>query len=406
MATESEECFRSVFENAAVGIARVGVDGRFLHVNDRLCEILGYARRELLERTFAEITHPDDVGVSLAAARDLLAGRSARFDLEKRYVAKGGSVVWVRLSTSLVRDVGGEPVYFVTVLQDISAWKSAEQSLRDLNAELEQRVANRTQVLEQQAVQLRRLAMQLSDAEQRERSRLATTLHDGLQQLLVAAQMRLQTSRRFVTDAGLAHLAKLNDLLNEAIRVSRSLVAELSPPVLQNAGFIEAVEWLAEWFRDKHELEVRLERKEKLPDIPRKTKIILFQIVRELLFNVVKHSDSRTAAVRLAGNHDRVQVLVEDQGRGFDPQQVAWDRSAVGFGLFNIRERLDAIGGTFQITSAPGQGTRVEVWSPPLRAASAAEAEARLTSEAVGGGPPGSNGLRPAITRFEESEVK
>jgi PAS domain S-box-containing protein len=128
---ESEERFRATFEHAAVGAAQVGTDGRWLRVNRRLCEIVGYTAGELLERTFEDITHPADLEVDLERARAMLRGELQTYTMEKRYVRKDGSPVWVNLTVSLVRDGPGEPRYFIAVVEDISERKRIEEE-RDL----------------------------------------------------------------------------------------------------------------------------------------------------------------------------------------------------------------------------------------------------------------------------------
>ena len=127
---ESEERFRATLEQATVGIAHTALDGRWLRVNQSLCEILGYTREELLEKTFQEITHPDDLEDNLGYMRLLLAGEISTFSMEKRYIKKDGSVVWVNLTVSLVREPAGDPSYFIAVLEDISKRKRAEEELR------------------------------------------------------------------------------------------------------------------------------------------------------------------------------------------------------------------------------------------------------------------------------------
>jgi PAS domain S-box-containing protein len=128
---ESEERFRATFEHAAIGAAQVGIDGRWLRVNRRLAEIVGYEPDELLETTFQDITHPDDLEGDLAQVRRLLAGELQTYTLEKRYLRKDGPVVWVNLTVSLVRDSSGEPAYFIAAIEDISARKKTEEE-RDL----------------------------------------------------------------------------------------------------------------------------------------------------------------------------------------------------------------------------------------------------------------------------------
>jgi PAS domain S-box-containing protein len=132
----AEARFRATFEQAAVGIAHVAPDGRWLQVNNRLCDIVGYARGELLELTFQQITHPDDIAKDLGQAKRLLDGAIPYYALEKRYLRKDGRTVWINLTVSLVRNGAGKPDYLVKVVEDIGARKAAEQALRALADDL------------------------------------------------------------------------------------------------------------------------------------------------------------------------------------------------------------------------------------------------------------------------------
>jgi PAS domain S-box-containing protein len=126
---ESEERFRGTFANAAVGIAHVGLDGRWLRFNERLCEITGYSRDELAARTFQDITHPDDLDADLDNVTALLAGAAERYVMEKRYRRRDGSLIWVNLTVSLMRS-NGAPAYFISVIEDINPRRLAEERLR------------------------------------------------------------------------------------------------------------------------------------------------------------------------------------------------------------------------------------------------------------------------------------
>ncbi|MEE8392026.1 MAG: EAL domain-containing protein [Anaerolineae bacterium] len=126
---ESEERFRATFEQAAVGMTLTAPDGRWLRVNQKLCDIVGYTRKELLGKTFHEITYPDDLETNLEHIRQVLAGETQTFSLEKRYIRKDDSLIWVDLTTSLVRGPSGEPKYFITVLEDVTRRKMAEEQL-------------------------------------------------------------------------------------------------------------------------------------------------------------------------------------------------------------------------------------------------------------------------------------
>ena len=127
---QSEERFRSTFEQAAVGMSHNDLDGAWIRVNDRLCDMLGYTRAELLAMTFRDVTHPDDLAANVACARRCLAGEISSYVLEKRYIHKDGSYLWGTLTVSLVRDPAGAPQYFISVFEDISQRKSAELRLR------------------------------------------------------------------------------------------------------------------------------------------------------------------------------------------------------------------------------------------------------------------------------------
>jgi PAS domain S-box-containing protein len=135
---ESEERFRGAFEFAAIGMALVAPDGRFLRVNPSLCRIVGYSPEELLATKFQAITHPADLDADVEYVQRMLEGSIPHYQMEKRYLCKDGHLVWIQLSVSLVRDGGGQPLYFVSQIQDISARKEAEAGL--VESELRYRI--------------------------------------------------------------------------------------------------------------------------------------------------------------------------------------------------------------------------------------------------------------------------
>ncbi|HUW60531.1 MAG TPA: response regulator [Candidatus Bathyarchaeia archaeon] len=244
--------------------------------------------------------------------------------------------------------------------------KRAEEQLRELNETLEQRVAERTAMAEERASQLRALANELTQSEQRQRRRFAQMLHDELQQLLIAAKFRVGALRsRTSGEEQLDAVDQVDELLDESIKASRVLTIELSPPILYDAGLVPALEWLAGWMREKHGLTTAVDANEEAEPDSEDIRILLFEAVRELLFNVVKHAqiDEATVLVQKTPN-DEITVTVEDTGAGFDPKS-AQDRSGgAGFGLFSILERFGLVGGHMDIETAPGMGTRVTLRVP------------------------------------------
>jgi PAS domain S-box-containing protein len=156
----AEARYRAVFDQAAMGVARVGPDGRFLEVNDRFCAMLGYSREELGEMKFQQVTHPDDADASVERSQTMLAGGNDTYSVEKRYVTKSGSVLWVNLTVSLVRPGDGTPAYFVSIIEDIGHRKRAEveqqryqSQLRLMINELNHRVKNTLATVQSMAAQ-------------------------------------------------------------------------------------------------------------------------------------------------------------------------------------------------------------------------------------------------------------
>jgi signal transduction histidine kinase len=262
-----------------------------------------------------------------------------------------------------IRDDHDRVDRWIGVLTDIHDRKRAEEQLRLLNEELERRVVERTTIAERRAQQLREMTLELTQAEQRERRRLAQVLHDHLQQLLVAAKMQLGGLLTRVGGEDQATVRGLVDLMNEAVASSRSLTVELSPPVLYEGGLVPALRWLGRRMHEQHNLEVEIDAEQDIETETEDLRVVLFLSVRELLFNVAKHAQTPRAVVRLGRENGRITAEVEDGGPGFDPE-AAERATAGGFGLFSIRERLRALGGDLAIDSAPGRGARMKLMLP------------------------------------------
>ena len=131
-----DSLFQNAFEHAAIGMALVGPDGKWLRVNRSVCEITGYSEEELLKRSFQDITHPDDLDLDLANVGKMLAGEIYGYQMEKRYFHKNGAIVWVLLSVSLVRDAEGRPRFFISQIQDITSRKESERQLGEASVEI------------------------------------------------------------------------------------------------------------------------------------------------------------------------------------------------------------------------------------------------------------------------------
>lgn len=211
--------------------------------------------------------------------------------------------------------------------------------------------------LEERAQRLRVLAGQLNRAEQRERSRIARLLHDHLQQILVAAKMQVEGLRPRVADEDVDHL---REMLDEVLEVSRTLTIELSPPVLLDAGLAAALKWLVRWMNDRHNLRVVADIDKEAEPASDQVRLMLFHALREVLLNVSKHAKVDEARVTMRQNGDDVEIIVADEGVGFDPSILEPNSEVPSeMRLGNLRERVELIGGSMTIDTAPGKGCRV-----------------------------------------------
>jgi two-component system CheB/CheR fusion protein len=205
---------------------------------------------------------------------------------------------------------------------------------------------------------LSRLASQLTLAEQSVRKQLASTLHDGLQQLLFSAGITLdQAVKPNSQDDQAALLQKARAVVKEAIETTRTLTANLFPPVLHVGGLPAALSWLAKRTQEQYNVIVNVTADPQANPETSDVRILLFEAVRELLFNAVKHAHVDRVDVNLAlGPGDTIHIQVSDEGAGFDPSATLYDRNhpQAGLGLFSIQERFALLGGHLDIVSSPG----------------------------------------------------
>ncbi len=247
-----------------------------------------------------------------------------------------------------------------------AALRESEERLRALTMHLEQIVTDRTQELTQSQDRLRALATELNLTEQRERKRLAMELHDHLAQMLVLCRLKLGQSKRIagVVPECQRLIQQTEDVLNEALTYTRTLVADLAPPVLHDFGLPAALKWLADYM-ERHELAVALEMEDgESVVLPENQAVLLFQSVRELLMNASKHADTGAATVAVRRREGLLEIEVRDEGKGMDPGAADVHPRSAKFGLFSIRERMRAMGGDFVVDSAPARGTTATLTLP------------------------------------------
>ncbi len=271
-----------------------------------------------------------------------------------------GTRIPVATHATPLRDASGTLAGGVDILVDLTERKETERALQNSAADLERRIVARTGELLLSQERLRALASDLTLTEQRERRRLATELHDYLAQLVVASRIRLGQVIPSIQDAtASAALSNVDSMLNEALTYTRSLVAELSPHILYQFGLSQSLVWLGEQMK-QHGLEVAVNTAAQPFTLPDDQAILLFQSVRELLFNVIKHAKIDRACITINVEEDRRQlgICVEDEGTGFDVTELTTSKNTrCKFGLLSIRERMELLGGECELSSVPGGGT-------------------------------------------------
>lgn len=243
--------------------------------------------------------------------------------------------------------------------------RKAEADLMTAREELERRVEDRTRRIREYQEQLRTLTAEMALVEERERRKIAVELHDQIGQTLALIKIRLGSLATQAIAVDIAdELNAVRSLTEDAIQFTRSLMTELSPPVLYELGCVAAMEWLVDQVREKYGLEIRFVDDGMPKFVDDRSKIALFKSARELLMNVVKHAGATTVWLRMRCDGQTVTVEVQDDGVGFDPSTCFSDGSSGGFGLLSIRERMHHVGGTFTTESSPGAGTTMIITVP------------------------------------------
>ncbi|MDQ7838020.1 MAG: PAS domain S-box protein [Thermodesulfobacteriota bacterium] len=343
---ESEARYRAVVEDQTEFICRFLPDGTLTFVNEAYCRYFGKRREELIGHDFLLLI-PEEDREGVKNQISSLSPKNPVAMYEHRVIVPDG-IHWQQWNDRAILDEQGRIVEFQSVGRDITERMEAEQRIRDYQKQLES------------------LAMELSLAEERERRRIATDIHDDIGQALITAKLKLEMLQQSVSSTRTA--ARLNEitaLLHQVIERVRSLTFELSPPILYYSGFEDAVEWLCERMQQEHG--VRFEFTGDGQHIPMNedARILLFKVVRELLTNIARHAQAQKARVSITRDGDNVQIHVHDNGIGFDASHVnSYPAGTPGFGLFSIRERLRHLGGHLEINSTTGKGTRVTVIVP------------------------------------------
>ncbi|MBU2498134.1 MAG: PAS domain-containing sensor histidine kinase [Proteobacteria bacterium] len=367
------------------GISLSDLDEHLMFVNEAFAELHGYDPEELIGKHISIFHTPDQMPAVEKAMQQVR--KTGRFAGEIYRIRRDGTSFPGLMHNSLLRGTSGRPIGVMSLLLDISDLKKAEEALRENQADLERRVEERTAELvkakeeltselkrRQETMshlvtyrnRLRSLTSELALTEERERRRIATYLHDKIGHELAMARIRLENLRDGMDSTPVAaSMDEISAMVKSAIQEVRSLTFELSPPVLHELGFEQAVDWLAERFHKTNSISCTLECDHQRKPLSEDVSIFVFQSVRELLVNIVKHAKASNAKIRIKREGDQIIIKVKDDGVGFDPSKLGSHlQEKGGYGLFSIRERFESVGGKVMIESRPGSGCCVTLLAP------------------------------------------
>ena len=317
--------------------------------NDAAVEMFGFSRNELIGKNTIEL-RPEGKEYEEKGREfiEKLFEDGYVKGLERKWKRKDGTLIDIEINIVLLKDEEGTIQGSLGSLRDVTQQKQAQEKLITYHK------------------QLRSLASELSLVEESARRNIAQNLHDQIGQSLAIAKMKLGVLKKAslpgeITEA----IDDIYNLIVQSTQDTRSLIVELRPPVLYELGFEAAIEWLIGQITQQHGITVDFEYNQHQKKLDNQISIFLFQAVRELLMNVVKHAGTRNSKVSIKKDDDYITVTILDNGAGFDPSLCnSYEQKTAGFGLFSIKERLTYLGGNFDIQSQPGQGTSVTLTAP------------------------------------------
>ena len=345
----SERKYRDLFESASDIIYTVDSQGFITSVNKRMEQVTKYKKKELIGKPATKLIASVEDDLHEIKSQETLAGKALNM-VEVKIATKNGKERVGEMGMRPIRE-DGKIVGMQCIVHDITERKKAEEEIRNYQKDL------------------RSLASRLSLAEERERRRIATGLHDHIGHTLALSKMKVGELRKSTSSCPPDSLDEIQRLIEQAIEHTRSLTFELSPPVLYELGFEAAVEWLTEHLQEEHNVHFIFHDGKQPKPLDENMRVLLFSSMRELLVNVAKHAKARNVEVSLRRSGENLRITVKDDGIGFDmSKKNSYYSGMSGFGLFSIRERLQHLGGSLEVKSKPGQGTQATLIAPIMSA--------------------------------------
>jgi PAS domain S-box-containing protein len=371
----SEARFQAVFDNVAVGVAIMSLDRKPIALNSTSASIFGYSMEELQEADPRSLAIPEDRENDLELFQEMITGKRNSYVMERRYRHKDGHIFWARVNYSLVCDLEGKPDYLIGIIEDIDDQKRAAERLAEQEAEylltLQQRVTERTHELQEANQRLQEEIRQRAKIEQElaekaaeeavvaDRTRLARDLHDAVTQTLFSASLIAEVLPELWemdVEEAKNSTEELRQLTRGALAEMRTLLLELRPATLTQTRLSDLLRQLCEAFIGRSRLPIKLSI-EGERNLPPEVQVAYYRIAQESLNNIFKYARATQVDVTLCLSSTGVCFRVCDNGIGFDLSTT----KPTSLGMRIMRERAEAIGADFHISSTPGSGTCLEV---------------------------------------------
>lgn len=343
-----DRAWKAALEHLAIGIAQLTLDGRLLGINKQMCELLGQPEGNLIDKNLNELLLPEESWAECKRGLDkLIAGEIDHYSTNMSSGQTAGPLVWVNMVFSLVRDeVTDQPRSMTAVAKDIAFLKRAEQDLRDAEVMRDE------------------LSRRMMNAQDADRTRIARELHDDIGQSLAVLKIQMLragqpvSGRPDMIHASLKDLTvKLEKIINKVSRLSH----DLHSSELELLGLAVAVKSHCREYSAQVGIPIDCSCDHLEEKLDGMIALAFLRVLQEGVHNAVKHSGAKLITVRMTCSDNDMSLEIKDDGDGFD---IEGARLAAGLGLISMRERIHLIGGEFEISSSPGQGTKIKARAP------------------------------------------